>query len=64
MNNLEAIAKRYWEIYNSFDGQTNLIDLEIETIYMLAEELSHNGDKDSMQEILTSMYFLGKINQQ
>ena len=31
-NDLETIAKRYWEIYNSFDGQTHLIDLEIETI--------------------------------
>ena len=64
MNNLEAIAKRYREIYNSFDGQTNLIDLEMETIYMLAEELSRNGDNDNMPNILTSMYFLGKINQQ
>jgi len=64
MNDLDAIAKRYWEIYNSFDGQTNLIDLEMETIYMLAEELSRSGDMDSMPNILTSMYFLGKINQQ
>ena len=36
-NDLETIAKRYWEIYNSFDGQTHLIDLEIETINMLVE---------------------------
>jgi hypothetical protein len=64
MSNLEAIAKRYWEIYNSFDGQTNSIDLEMKTIYMLAEELSHSGDIDSMPNILTSIYFLGKINQQ
>ena len=43
-NDLETIAKRYWEIYNSFDGQTHLIDLEIETINMLVEELFYNGD--------------------
>jgi len=64
MNNLEAIAKRYWEIYNSFDGQTNSIDLEMETLHMLVEELSHNGDIDNIPSLLTSMYFLGKINQQ
>ena len=29
-NNIETIAKRYWEIYNSFDGQTHLIDMEME----------------------------------
>jgi hypothetical protein len=63
-NDLETIAKRYWEIYNSFDGQTHLIDLEIETINMLVEELFYNGDMDSMPKILTSIYYLGKINQQ
>jgi hypothetical protein len=45
-NNIETIAKRYWEIYNSFDGQTHLIDLEMETIHMLAEELFYNGNMD------------------
>jgi hypothetical protein len=64
MNDLESIAKRYWEIYNSFCYPTNSIDLEMETIYMLAEELSHSGDMNSMPKILTSVYFLGKINQQ
>lgn len=63
-NDLETIAKRYWEIYNSFDGQTHLIDLEIETVNMLVEELFYNGDMDSMPKILTSIYYLGKINQQ
>jgi len=63
-NDLETIAKRYWEIYNSFDGQTHLIDLEIETINMLVEELFYNGDMDSMPKILTRIYYLGKINQQ
>ena len=63
-NDLETIAKRYWEIYNSFDGQTHLIDLEIETINMLVEELFYNGDMDSMSKILTRIYYLGKINQQ
>ena len=62
-NNIETIAKRYWEIYNSFEGQTNLIDLEMETIHMLAEELFYNGDMDKMPKILTYIYFLGKINQ-
>jgi len=63
-NNIETIAKRYWEIYNSFEGQTNLIDLEMETIHMLAEELFYNGDMDSMPKVLTHLYFLGKINKQ
>jgi hypothetical protein len=63
-NNIETIAKRYWEIYNHFDGQTHLIDLEMETIHMLAEELFYNGDMDSMSKLLTHMYFLGKINKQ
>jgi len=63
-NNIETIAKRYWEIYNQFEGQTHLIDLEIETINMLAEELFYNVDIDSMPKILTYMYFLGKINKQ
>ena len=63
-NNIETIAKRYWEIYNSFDGQTHLIDLEMETIHMLAEELFYNGNMGDMSKILTHMYFLGKINQQ
>ena len=56
--------KRYWEIYNSFDGQNHLIDIEMETIHMLAEELFYNGDMDSMSKVLTHMYFLGKINKQ
>ena len=62
-NNIETIAKRYWEIYNHFEGQTHLIDLEMETIHILAEELFYNGDMDSTPKILTNMYFLGKINQ-
>lgn len=62
--NIEKIAKRYWEIYNSFDGQTHLIDLEIETIHILAEELCYSGDMDNMIKIITSVYYLGKINQQ
>jgi hypothetical protein len=61
-NNIETIAKRYWEIYNSFDGQTHLIDLEMETIHMLAEELFYNGNMDNMTKVLVNMYFLGKIN--
>lgn len=63
-NDLETIAKRYYEIYNSFDGQTQLVDLEIETINMLAEELFYSGDMDNMPKILTSMYYLGKINKE
>ena len=63
-DNLESIAKRYWEIYNSFDGQTHLVDLEIETIHMLAEELFYSGNMDNMPKILTHIYYLGKINQQ
>jgi hypothetical protein len=63
-NNIETIAKRYWEIYNSFDGQTHLIDMEMETIHILAEELFYNGDMDCIPKILTHMYFLGKINKQ
>ena len=63
-NNIETIAKRYWEIYNHFEGQTHLIDVEMEVINMLAEELFYNGDMDNMPKILANMYFLGKINQQ
>jgi hypothetical protein len=62
--NIEQIAKRYWEIYNSFDGQTKLIDLEIESIHMLAEELFYNGDMDEMKKTLVNMYYLGKINEE
>jgi len=63
-NNIETIAKKYWEIYNSFDGQTHLVDLEIETIHMLAEELCYNSNLDNMPKTLTHIYYLGKINQQ
>ena len=63
-NDLETIAKRYWEIYNSFDGQTNLVDLEIETINMLAEELFYNGKPYSPRHFLVNMYYLGKINKE
>ncbi len=30
----------------------------------MVEELFYNGDMDSMPKILTSIYYLGKINQQ
>jgi len=63
-NNIETIAKRYWEIYNQFEGQTNLIDVEMEIIHILAEELFYNGNMDYMPKILVNMYFLGKLNQQ
>lgn len=63
-NDLETIAKRYWEIYNSFDGQTHLIDLEMETINMLAEELFYNGQPYNPRQALVNMYFLGKINKE
>jgi hypothetical protein len=62
--NIEQLAHRYYEIHQSFDGQTNLIDLEIEVINMLADELFYNGDMDEMKKTLVSMYYLGKINQQ
>lgn len=63
-NNLEAIAKRYREIRNSFEGQTGLVDLEIEAVNMLAEELFYNGTPYSPRQFLVNMYYLGKINQQ
>lgn len=62
--NIDELAKKYYEIHNSFDGQTHLIDLEIEVVHMLAEQLFYNGDMDNMIKTLVSMYYLGKINGQ
>lgn len=46
------------------DGEIFKGDLELETINMLAEELFYSSDMDDIPKILTSMYYLGKINKE
>lgn len=63
-NSIDAIAERYQEIYNSFDGEVHLIDLELESINILAEELFYSSTPYSPRQALVNMYYLGKINKQ